>query len=112
MHPVHAPSHPTSLAAVVPGEEFEISEVLFPSLLDHCQALGLEIGHTVRCRYAGRASLLLVAGDGRVVSLDRDWARFIMVIPKPVRGRPAAGRGPAVRPRAPLGRRVGAARVS
>jgi hypothetical protein len=68
-----------SLAGVRTGDVVEIRAILFDSLRAQCSGLGYAEGTVVRCRAAGRASLLLVTPDGRTVFVDRDAARFIQV---------------------------------
>jgi hypothetical protein len=81
MHSASTTSGTVSLAAVPSGEDVRISEILFSSLQQHCEKLDLRVGETVRCRYAGRASMVLLTRSGRSISLDRGWARFIKVTP-------------------------------
>jgi hypothetical protein len=69
----------TSLAGIRAGDVVEVRAILFDSLRAQCSALGYAEGTVVRCRSAGRASLLLVTPDGRTVPVDRDAARFIQV---------------------------------
>jgi hypothetical protein len=69
----------SSLAAVRNGDRVRIHTILFDAARQYCEDLGFAVGDVVCCRNAGRSSLLLVNPDGRTVSLDRDWARFIQV---------------------------------
>lgn len=68
-----------SLAGVEAGETVVIESILFDSLRELCAELGLHAGDRARCRANGPRFLFLEAPGGRVVSLDRDWARFVAV---------------------------------
>ncbi|HEU4563248.1 MAG TPA: hypothetical protein VFS05_01320 [Gemmatimonadaceae bacterium] len=70
---------PASLAGVHAGETVEIESILFESLRELCAELGLHAGDQVCCRAHGQGFLFLEARGGRVVSLERDWARFVAV---------------------------------
>jgi hypothetical protein len=80
-----------SLAAACGGDRFRIHRILFVQLRADCALLGLHEGEWVRCRAASTTSILLEDAGGRVVIVERDWARFIAVDghhepPAPLRG--------------------------
>jgi Fe2+ transport system protein FeoA len=77
--PARRQTSTSSLAAVRTGERVRIQSILLEGARQYCEALGFAAGDVIRCRNAGRSALLLVTPDGRAVSLDRDWARFIQV---------------------------------
>lgn len=68
-----------SLAAARTGEHIEIRRILFGALRNLCADLGLHEGEVVRCRVCTTSQLLLETREGRVVALERDWARFIQI---------------------------------
>ena len=68
-----------SLAATQTGESVEIRKILINTLRTHCSDLDIREGDVVRCRASTHSQLLLETRNGRTVSLDRDWARFIQV---------------------------------
>ncbi len=68
-----------SLAAADTGEAIEIRRILFGALRNLCADLGLHEGEVVRCRACTPSQLLLETPAGRVVALERDWARFIQI---------------------------------
>lgn len=79
MATVHA-SHPTrSLAATQTGERVEIHRILFGALRTLCDELGLHEGDRVRCRACTPSRVLMENAEGRTISLERDWARFVQV---------------------------------
>jgi hypothetical protein len=68
-----------SLASVRTADAVRISGILLHSVRAQCKSLGICEGSLVRCRAAGRATLVLDTADGRTVPVDRDMARFIQV---------------------------------
>ena len=68
-----------SLAAADTGEAIEIRRILFGALRNLCADLGVHEGEVVRCRACTPSQLLLETPAGRVVALERDWARFIQI---------------------------------
>jgi hypothetical protein len=72
-----------SLAAADRGELVEIRRILFGALRELCADLGLREGDLVRCRACTPSQFLLETQAGRVVALDRDWARFIQIVGQP-----------------------------
>ncbi len=68
-----------SLAAADTGEAIEIRRILFGALRNLCADLGLHEGEVVRCRACTPSQLLLETPAGRVVALERDWARFSQI---------------------------------
>jgi hypothetical protein len=76
-----AREHPQSLAATRSGERVEVRRILFQGLREHCSDLDIHEGDVLRCRAGTASQLILETAGGRTVSLQRDWARFIEVIP-------------------------------
>jgi hypothetical protein len=71
----------STLARIQTGESMRISRILFGALRSVCDDLGLRENERFRCRIATPTMLVLEADDGHIVSLARDWARFIRVEP-------------------------------
>src|SRR5437763_985639 len=71
------PAH--SLAATSAGESVQIRRILFGALRALCADLGVREGDIVLCRAGTSSHLLLDTPEGRTVTLERDWARFIQV---------------------------------
>ena len=76
-----AREHPYSLAATRSGETVEVRRILFQGLREHCSDLDIHEGDVVRCRADTASQLILETTHGRTVALQRDWARFIEVVP-------------------------------
>lgn len=70
-----------SLASVNAGEYVEIRRILFDSLRHLCSDLGINQGQRVFCHASMESTLLLQNPEGRKVTLERAWARFIQVTP-------------------------------
>lgn len=70
-----------TLARIQTGESMRISRILFGALRAVCDDLGIRENERFRCRATTSAMLVLEADDGHIVSLARDWARFIRVEP-------------------------------
>lgn len=68
----------SSLSAVRAHDRVVIRRILFEELRELCAQLDLREGETVRWRAIG-THLFLETPKGRVVSLERDWARFVEV---------------------------------
>lgn len=68
-----------SLAATQTGESVQIRRILIHTLRTHCSDLDIREGDVVRCRASTRSQLMLETRNGRIVALQRDWARFIQV---------------------------------
>ncbi len=68
-----------SLAAADAGEAIEIRRILFGALRMLCADLGMHEGEVVRCRARTPSQLWIETSAGRVVALERDWARFIQI---------------------------------
>jgi hypothetical protein len=66
-----------TLATLAPGESGTVGEIMFGALRALCGDLGIREGAAVHCRAGLGSVLVLDTEDGRVVSLARDWARFI-----------------------------------
>ena len=73
----------STLANVHAGENARITRILFGALRSLCDDLGLRENQRFHCRAATPTMLVLEAEDGNIVSLARDWARFIRVEPAP-----------------------------
>jgi hypothetical protein len=76
-----AREHPHSLAATRTGQTVEIRRILFQGLREHCSDLDIHEGDVLRCRADTASQLILETTHGRTVALQRDWARFIEVVP-------------------------------
>jgi hypothetical protein len=50
-------------------------------LREHCSDLDIHEGDVLRCRAENASQLILETTNGRTVALQRDWARFIEVVP-------------------------------
>ena len=86
--PTHGPAgeanaEASTLANVHAGENARITRILFGALRSLCDDLGLRENQCFRCRAATPTMLVLEAEDGNIVSLAKDWARFIRVEPAP-----------------------------
>jgi hypothetical protein len=68
-----------SLAGTGTGEAVEIRRILFDTLRTLCDDLDVHEGDVVMCRAGTSTQLLLETEQGRRVTLQRDWARFIQV---------------------------------
>lgn len=77
----------SSLAAARAGEKIAIRRILFDELRALCADLDLHEGDVVRCRTGASSRMSLETAGGRVVLLERDWARFIQVDPLSAEGR-------------------------
>ena len=73
------PSPGRTLASLAPGDSGTVESFLFGSLKVICGDLGIRAGETVRCRAGTAGVLILDTQDGRMVSVSREWARFIRV---------------------------------
>jgi hypothetical protein len=74
--------HPHSLAATRSGEFVEVRRILFQGLREHCADLDIHEGDVLRCRADTASQLILETVHGRTVALQRDWARFVEVMPE------------------------------
>lgn len=72
-----APRPGRTLASLSPGDSGIIQSFVFGSLRTLCGDLGIRQGETVRCRAGTGGVLILDTQDGHIVSVARDWARFI-----------------------------------
>lgn len=73
----------STLAHVRAGEDARVTRILFTALRALCEDLGIHENERFHCRTATGTMLVLEAEDGHIVSLARDWARFIRVEPAP-----------------------------
>lgn len=73
----------TSLAGARTGDSLLIHRILFDGLRTLCAELDLHEGDTVRCQAEGPGQLLLLTPHGRVIELERGWARFVEVSREP-----------------------------
>ena len=80
MRPVTMPAR--ALSTFAPGDGGTIESILFGALRALCGDLGIREGETVSCRAGTGGVLVLDTQDGHTVSLARDWARFIRVVPR------------------------------
>jgi hypothetical protein len=69
----------TTLATLAPGQSAQVDAIIFGALRALCGDLGIREGESVHCRAGTAGVLVLDTEDGHVVSLARDWARFIRV---------------------------------
>jgi hypothetical protein len=76
----------STLAHVHAGENARITRILFDALRSLCDDLGLRENDRFHCRAATPTMLVLEAEDGHIVSLAKDWARFIRVESAPTLG--------------------------
>lgn len=74
-------SEPSTLANVHAGDNTRITRILFAALRTLCEDLGIRENERFHCRAATGTMLVLEAEDGHIVSLAKDWARFIRVEP-------------------------------
>lgn len=72
-----------TLAMLAPGEGGTVESFLFGAVRALCGDLGIREGETVRCRAGTGGVLILDTQDGHIVSLARDWARFIRLAAQP-----------------------------
>lgn len=72
-----APIPSRTPASLTPGDSGTVESFHFGSLRALCHDLGIRQGETVRCRAGTAGVLILDTQDGRIVSVARDWARFI-----------------------------------
>ncbi len=78
-----------SLATVTSGERVTITRILGRGATELCRSLGLHEGDRIRCRNAAGFNVWIESAAGDVVAVERDWARYIDVVPDPA---PARGR--------------------
>ena len=78
-----------SLASANAGERLAIRRIMSSQAKHLCAQVGVREGDEVLCRANTHSCLILKTPNGRVVSLDQDWARFIQIeVPS---SRPLAG---------------------
>lgn len=70
-----------TLAMLSPGESARVEAIVFGALKTLCGDLGIREGESVKCRAGTAGVLVLDTEDGHVVSLARDWARYIRIVP-------------------------------
>ena len=92
--PSAAPLH--SLAEAAPGEHVEVVHVLFGSLRQRFEDLGIRPGTRMRVRGRGAAGLLLELPGGALAAVDPVHAAFVEVLPS-VSDIPYRGLVPATR---------------
>jgi hypothetical protein len=73
------PDHGDALASAKPGASYRIKQLPLAIVRDRCRELGLEEGEVVRCADNRTWLLQLERTDGRMVGLERDYARFVAV---------------------------------
>ena len=81
---VSPPASNRTLAMLAPGETGTVDSIVFGALRALCDDLGIREGETVHCRAGTAGVLILDTQDGHIVSVARDWARFIRVAPAEV----------------------------
>ncbi|CAN5773201.1 hypothetical protein BH23GEM9_BH23GEM9_37510 [soil metagenome] len=75
-----------TLATLEPGESGTVGTIMFGALRALCADIGISEGVGVRCRAGTGGVLVLDTADGRTVSMARDWARFIHLLPVELAG--------------------------
>jgi hypothetical protein len=68
-----------SLAEIRAQQTARVHTILFSTLKNECNDIGLYEGDVIRCRAASPTTLVLENRAGRTLILDQDWARFIAV---------------------------------
>jgi Fe2+ transport system protein FeoA len=81
-----------SLAEAAPGERVEVVHILFGSLRQRFEDLGIRVGSRVRVRERGAHGLVVELAGGATLSVDAVHAAFVEVRP-PLADSP---HGPAV----------------
>jgi hypothetical protein len=77
----HELSAARRLANLLPGESARVDSFSFDTVRALCGDLGIREGDALHCRAGTGGMLVLVTQDGSIVTLARDWARFITVQP-------------------------------
>jgi hypothetical protein len=77
--PAESNAEASTLANVHAGDHTRITRILFGALRSLCDDLGIRENERFHCRAATGTMLVLEAEDGHIVSLAKDWARFIRV---------------------------------
>lgn len=72
---------PATLATLRPGESGRVVSFMYGAVRGLFGDLGIHEGETVRCRAGTGGVIVLDTADGRTVSLARDWARFVELVP-------------------------------
>lgn len=72
---------PIPLSAASPDREYRIRRFLFGMVRDRCWSLGLREGAAVRCRARRKGGVRLELDDGRRVTLEEPYARFVELTP-------------------------------
>ena len=67
------------LADIEPNALVRVDYIVFGTLRDLCFGIGLREGDRFLCEAISPDSIVLADPDGKVISLDREWARFISV---------------------------------
>ena len=68
-----------TLATIQPGECLSIERVIFDSVRVRCMETDLREGTTTTCVAGTPDHLMLEAATGRLVIVERRWARFVEV---------------------------------
>jgi hypothetical protein len=68
-----------TLAQLLPGESARVNAFSFGTVRTLCGDLGIREGDALHCRAGTAGMLILDTQDGSIVTLARDWARFITV---------------------------------
>jgi hypothetical protein len=84
-----------TLADLQPGETARVDSFIYGAVRALCGDLGISEGDSVRCRAGTGGVLVLDTEDGNIVSMARDWARFITASPSDAPVPREAGPAPA-----------------
>jgi hypothetical protein len=69
-----------SLASAAAGEQLAIHKIVSRETAKFCDLVGLHEGDALVCRANTRSHLILRTHEGRVITLDQNWARYIQVV--------------------------------
>ena len=68
-----------SLASAHAGEMLAIRRIRSRHVAQWCEQLGIREGDAVECRANTSACLIVRTSQGRVISVNQDWARYIQI---------------------------------
>lgn len=71
-----------SLASATAGEQLAIYKIVSRETAKFCDLVGLHEGDALVCRANTHSHLILRTHEGRVITLDQNWARYIQVVCK------------------------------
>lgn len=72
-------SWPRSLALTDAGRTVQVDEILFGTIREHCQALGIHEGSVLTCLGQDELGVKLKLPTGRSARMPRDYAWFVSV---------------------------------